>query len=346
VRSPTESGGSVRDHHDVLARRDDVVASVLGAGDDVDAAVALLDRAEETLEIPLVDEAERERLRGLADDPDGRTLHWHPVLARRDGAAVGYAGVVLPAQPGGEAVGDIAVDRDHGPCGPVLASLLASLERLAWSHTAGHLAVWIRHAQPHDITCATDEGYGVVRRLGVLGRDLRRGGPWHRSDRRPSPPPAAGDRGVTVRAYEPGRDDAAVVEVLAAAYEGTADDGWTLERFAERRTLPWFRAEDLLLAVDDVDGRALGLHWLKRRDAHTGEVYNLAIHPAGQGRGLGATLLSAGLDHLVSIGCTDVLLWVDLANERAVRLYTSHGFATRWEDVALGRTLFGTGEVA
>jgi mycothiol synthase len=202
--------------------------------------------------------------------------------------------------------------------------------------------VWIRHAQPHDITCATDEGYGVVRRLGVLGRDLRGGGPWHRTDRGAAP----GASGVTVRAYEPDRDDAAVVEVLAAAYEGTADDGWDLQRFAERRTLSWFRAEDLLLAVDDQDDRPLGLHWLKRRDAHTGEVYNLAIHPAGQGRRLGATLLSAGLDHLAARGCTDALLWVDLANERAVRLYTSHGFTTRWEDVSLGRTLFGTGEVA
>jgi hypothetical protein len=32
-------------------------------------------------------------------------------------------------------------------------------------------------------------------------------------------------------------------------------------------------------------------------------------------------------------------LWVDLANERGVRLYTSHGFHVRWEDLALGREL-------
>jgi ribosomal protein S18 acetylase RimI-like enzyme len=29
-----------------------------------------------------------------------------------------------------------------------------------------------------------------------------------------------------------------------------------------------------------------------------------------------------------------VLLWVDRANERAVELYTSRGFTTRWDDVA------------
>jgi hypothetical protein len=41
-----------------------------------------------------------------------------------------------------------------------------------------------------------------------------------------------------------------------------------------------------------------------------------------------------------------VLLWVDRANERAVRLYTSQGFTTRWDDVALGRTLRGSAAAA
>ncbi|MFP4636454.1 MAG: GNAT family N-acetyltransferase, partial [Nitriliruptoraceae bacterium] len=106
------------------------------------------------------------------------------------------------------------------------------------------------------------------------------------------------------------------------------------QRFADRRGADWFRAEDLLLAVDD-DGTLLGLHWLKRRDATTGEVYNLAVHPRAQGRGAGPRLLAAGLAHLHAVGCRQVLLWVDLANQRAVRLYRAQGFATRWVDVAL-----------
>ena len=31
------------------------------------------------------------------------------------------------------------------------------------------------------------------------------------------------------------------------------------------------------------------------------------------------------------------MLWVDLANERAVRLYAAHGFRLQWEDVAFSR---------
>jgi ribosomal protein S18 acetylase RimI-like enzyme len=47
------------------------------------------------------------------------------------------------------------------------------------------------------------------------------------------------------------------------------------------------------------------------------------------------------MHHLRDVGCDDIVLWVDLSNERAVRLYASHGFHTRWEDVALTRSLRG-----
>jgi mycothiol synthase len=316
--------------HDVIAEREDVVARVLTGSEGVDDALALLDRAEADLEVPLVDEAERRRLHELADGHAERASHWHSLLARRGAEAVGYAGVLLPSSPGLTASGDIAVVRDRGDCTPVLSALLAGLEGLGWQHLAGRLQVWVRHAQAADVACATDEGYSVDRRLGVLGRSLSG-----------ALPAVAEVEGITVRPYRPDRDDEGVVEVLATAYAGTADGGWDLARFRARRGWPWFRAEDLLLAQDE-DGWVAGLHWLKRREPTVGEVYNLAIHPRAQGRGLGGVLLAAGLRHLAALGCTDALLWVDLANERGVRLYTSQGFSTRWEDVALGRTLRGT----
>lgn len=317
------------DHGDVIATRDDVVARVLAGDRGVEAALALLDAAGSVVEVPLVDEAERARLESLASGRDGRAPHWHSVLARRDGEAVGYGGVLLPESPGEPAAGDVAIARDHPPCGPVLSVLLAALEGLAWRHEAGRLTVWIRHATGPDIACAAAEGFGTERRLGVLGRRL--------GDVRPVEPPP----GVAIRAYRPDEDDEAVVAVLAAAYADTADRGWTLDRFRQRRAYSWFRAEDLLVA-DAGDGRLRGIHWLKRRGAGVGEVYNLAIAPDAQGSGLGAALLAAGLAHLAGQGIDDVLLWVDLSNEKAVRLYAAQGFATRWEDVALGRTLRGT----
>jgi mycothiol synthase len=320
-------------HDEVIAQHGEVVARVLSELEGVEDAIALLDEAESHVEVPLVDEAERERLRALASGDADRASHWHSLLARREAQALGYAGVLLPDVPGSPATGDVAVSRQHGPCGPALTVLLAGLEALAKQHLAGRLEVWIRHARPDDVVCATHGGYGVERRLGVLGRSLV-GGPSHERDL----------PDLTVRPYRPEVDDAGVVAVLAAAYEGTPDGGWDRARFRERRSLPWFDPQDLLVA-EQADGSLGGVHWLKRRSATVGEVYNLAIHPDAQGRGLGAVLLAAGLDHLRQIGCTEVLLWVDLANERAVRLYTSQGFVTRWEDIALARTLRSGGRL-
>jgi mycothiol synthase len=323
----------VREHGELIAERGDVAATVLHGAAGVDEAIALLDEAEAAVEVPLVDEAERERLHELAGGDAQRAAHWHSVLARREGAPVGYAGVVLPRSPGLDATADVAVAPGEDPRGPVLSVLLAGLESLAWQHAAGRLQVWIRHAAATDVACATDEGYGVERRLGVLGRGLE-----------DVPAHAAGD-GVRVRTYRPDEDDEGVVAVLAAAYASTPEAGWDLARFRERRGWSWFRPEDLLVAEVE-GGRLGGLHWLKRRGSGVGEVYNLAIHPDAQGRGLGAVLLGAGLVHLREVGCQEALLWVDLANERAVRLYASQGFTTRWEDVAFTRTLRGRAQSA
>lgn len=322
------------EHGDVV-ERDGVVARVLPGADGVDDAVALLDAAEAAAGIPLVDESERERLRALAAGERDRAASWHSVLARRDERAVGYAGIVVPPderRPLDEqtATGDVALapwsrDGRPGSC-PVLSALLASLASVATRHEAGRLEVWLRHADAAELACAADAGFGVERRLGVLGRVLDEEVP-------PVDPPA----GVTIRPYAGEADDTGVVDVLAGAYAGTAEGGWTLDRFRERRGYAWFEPDDLLLAERD-DATLAGLHWLKRRGGGVGEVYNLAIHPDAQGTGLGRVLLRAGLAHLRAVGCDDVVLWVDRANEPAVRLYVTEGFTTQWEDVALVRT--------
>jgi mycothiol synthase len=319
---------------DLLAERDGVRVTLLDLDvpDDVAAAVAFVERLDAELDGAPVDEAELLRLRALADGQTDPHPRWRPVLARRDAEVVGYAGLVLPAEDDGDAVGDVAVARDTDGHPAVLAVLLDGLGQLAGAYGANAIEAWLRHGSHELLAAAAGAGFAVRRRLGVLGRHL-------------DVDVVADERsdvevdGVTVRASRGPSDDEAVVEVLAAAYDGTDDGGWDLERFRERRGWSWFRDEDLLLAVDDATGRVLGLHWLKRRDEVTGEVYNLAVHPDGQGRRLGPLLLAAGLEHLAEVGCRDVVLWVDLANERAVRLYHGQGFTTRWEDVAFERSL-------
>lgn len=319
------------DPDDALVRTADIEVREIAAGVDLARAAEMLDRQELVLGIPLVDEGERMRL-AAAGAPDGSTVapastdpHWRAIVACRDEEVVGYAGIMLPEDPEDQAVGDLAPARLPGAWAGILPALLNGLEALIGTSAAG-LQVWVRHVDIGDLAPAVSAGYRVDRRLGVLGRSL--------DDEPTADPPA----GTAVRAYREDADDEEVVDVLAAAYEGTGDGGWDLARFRDRRRLPWFRAEDLLLAVD-ADGRVGGLHWLKRRDALTGEVYNLAVHPNAQGRGLGPVLLDAGLAHLRTIGCSEVILWVDRVNESAVALYTGRGFETRWDDVALHHEL-------
>ena len=313
---------------EVLVRTADIEVRRLTTAEHLASARAMLETQELVLGTPLVDEAERRRLEdaiaGHGSPPDGGSS-WRCVVACRDEEVVGYAGIVLPAKPTGTAVGDLAPARLPGAWAGILPTLLDGLEAVTGTD-ATDLQVWVRHVDMGDLAPAVGAGYRVDRRLGVLGRSL---------DDAPVPDSVDATR---VRTYEVDEDDEAVVAVLDAAYAGSDDGGWDLDTFRERTSLPWFRSEDLLLAVD-ADGRVGGLHWLKRRDAVTGEVYNLAVHPDAQGRGLGPLLLDAGLAHLRSVGCTEVILWVDRANERAAGLYTSHGFTTRWDDVALHHQL-------
>lgn len=310
---------------ETLIRRGPLTVTAIGAGPGVDAAGALLDGARSHVGAPLVDEAERSRLRDLAGGAADRVPRWQPLLAEVDGEPAGYAGIVLPERPDEPAEGDLAPDRRRTSHDDTVSALFAALVEVGRRGGAGRLRVWIRHATDADLSCARREGFGVERRLAVMGRALA-------EVPEPDLPP-----GTTVRPFESGEDDTAVVEVLREAYRGTAEAGWDRERFDERRSYDWFDPDDLLVA-SDADGVA-GLHWTKRRGEGVGEVYNLAVAERARGSGLGRALLWAGLRHLAGRGCGEAILWVDSSNDPAVRLYTSEGFTERWADIAFGRDL-------
>lgn len=304
-----------------LARHDGVTVRMLGGDDAVDEVVAFLERREDEVGTPLVDESERIRLERLADaDPDGDVPdHWHALVAIADDDPVGYAGFHAP----GDAAVDVDVVSDPGAA---LAALIETVTELARRHDAeDRLRIWTRAVENETQTQLEGLGLNPTRRLLIFGRDL---------DVPPPEPDPPG--GVILRRYEGELDDEALVSLLRTAYEGTPDGGWDLETFRERRNRGWFRAEDLIVA----EGRhadVVGIHWTKRRDGRVGEVHNLAVDPDAQGLGLGRALLRAGLRHLWRVGCREALLWVDAENESAVDLYRSEGFEERAVDVAFAR---------
>jgi mycothiol synthase len=284
-------------------------------------ALALLEASAPSPGLGAVDEDEERRLRGLPPfRGDGWT--WEPWLYG-DAGRTGYVGLLrppVPPAPGVDvpcAVVELATPTDAA--GRDAAAVAAGITA-ARSVAGGPVQIWLRAARPSDLAAAADLGAVPVRTMRVLARPLA-----------DLPTAAPVPAGVVVRPWRPG-DDPGVVAVLAAAHPARARH-WTSGELDRRRSAAWFRPDDLLVA--DAGGGLLGVHWTKRRDATTGEVHNLALHPDAQGRGLGGALLDAGLHHLAGQGLREVLLWVDDANPTALALYVSRGFVERCRDVLL-----------
>lgn len=272
-----------------------------------------------------VDEDEHRRLRGETPVWD-RCWSWEPTLIARDGLDLAYLGA-RTAPPGSDESTvrrlDVTLRRSPGPQDATAGLLHELLEGVQEDVASRPTEVWLRGASTADLAGAETHGLVPVRTLQVLRADLTT------RDLQRTPLP----EGLSVRAAR--EDDVrALARLLGDVYPDAR--AWDEEGLRIRRSSPWFRDEDVLLAADD-DGTLAAVHWMKRRDATTGEVHNLAVHPDSQGSGLGAAMLDLGLAHLHEVGCREVLLWVDAANTAALAVYASRGFVRAWDDVVLSR---------
>ncbi len=146
---------------------------------------------------------------------------------------------------------------------------------------------------------------------------------------------------LATRPFEPGRDEAAWLEVNNRAFHRHPEQGgWTLDTLLSREHEEWFDPSGFLL--HERDGRLVGFCWTKVHADHSpvlGEIYVIAVDPDFHGLGLGRALTLAGLDHLarptaardgVGVG----MLYVDADNTPAVTLYESLGFTIHRTDCA------------
>lgn len=136
--------------------------------------------------------------------------------------------------------------------------------------------------------------------------------------------------GLTLRTYTPA-DAAELLAVNAAAFAEHPEQGQLdATGLADRMAEGWFDPDGLLLGYD-ADGLT-GFHWTKTVDG-VGEVYVIAVAPRAQGRGYGKALLDAGMSHLAAKGLPTVSLFVDAADQIAVKMYERAGFGLAREDV-------------
>jgi mycothiol synthase len=147
--------------------------------------------------------------------------------------------------------------------------------------------------------------------------------------------------GVSVRAFEPGRDDEEWLAVNNRAFAGHPDQGdWHVSTLRDRIAEAWFDPSLFLLAVDG-DGIA-GFNWLKQHppsapDPALGEIYVIGVDPRAQGTGLGRALAIEGLHAVETRGSEAGLLYCAADNTGALALYTSLGFSVHRTDRAYVR---------
>lgn len=115
-------------------------------------------------------------------------------------------------------------------------------------------------------------------------------------------------------------------------------DGEALQQWAgpgptwplDHRQLTRRRAESGVQAwtayLDGVPSEPAGHIELIRTGPRTGRIDRVALAPAHRGRGLGAILVRAALDHARANGLRTVDLLVFAANQPAVRTYLAVGF--------------------
>jgi mycothiol synthase len=306
-------------------------------------------------------------LANLAGDVDGAyPLSEHVMLHLRQGGEV-PAIHLLVTDEAQRLVGYAHIDptdRVAGPSAELVvhplrrrrglgrALVLQALAVAAEHDPAGRLRLWAHGDHPSAGALAVSLGFTRARVLWQLRRSLF------------APVPAAQpSEGIEIRAFRPGRDEQAWLEVNARAFADHPEQGrWTLEDLRVRMAEPWFDPEGFFVAqrVGEPDGRLLGFHWTKvhggsvaatgQPGAHQhdpiGEVYVLGVDPSAHGLGLGAALTVAGLAHLRHKGLGQVMLYVDEANTAAVALYHRLGFVRWATDTCFERDQLGAAEAA
>jgi mycothiol synthase len=245
------------------------------------------------------------------------------LLATSDHGVLAYAHLDTDGDAFGNKVVELIVHPAHrraGIGGAVADEVLGEVD--------GPLRLWSHGDHPAAARIAERRGLAKVREL----LKMRLTGDHEI-------PEATWPDGVRVRTFEPGRDEQAMIEVNARAFDWHPEQGkLTVEELRATESESWFDPAGFFLAVD-ADDKLLGYHWTKVHPGEppVGEVYVVGVDPGAQGGGLGKALTLVGLHHLRKAGLGDIILYVESDNAPAVAVYTRLGF-TRWEsDVAYQR---------
>jgi mycothiol synthase len=219
-----------------------------------------------------------------------------------------------------------------GPPDPILVrTLLDAAVAHAADRGARRVTSWVFGAGERDDDAFAPAGFHPDRSLHEMRVPL----PLAAEARRPD--------AISIRSFEPGRDDDAWLRVNNAAFGHHAEQGgWTPATLRAHIADAWFDPT-LFLVAFDADGLA-GFNWLKWHasdggDPARGEIYVIGVDPRAQGTGLGRALAIEGLHLVHGRGARVGLLFVAADNAPAIALYSSLGFTVHRTDRAYVRDI-------
>ncbi len=244
------------------------------------------------------------------------------LVATLDDRPIGYAQATCYGRQGqlpSRLAAELVVDPAHRGKG-VGRALFAELVGGAREAGLQRFDVWAHHASAAATGLAQTYAMRISRQLWQMALRLDSVSPHHRSVKVPSE--------LRLRSFQTGTDEAEFIGLVREAFadhpENSAFDAQDLASLA---ALPWFDPSLILIAEDAASRQQLGLHWMKLdSERGAGEVYILAVRPRAQGRGVGRTLLLAGLEEMRRRAMKLSLLYVEAENEPAIRLYRQAGF--------------------
>lgn len=281
--------------------------------------VARLDQAARATDgVPALNEAVWRDLERPAPDSAGVLVEGvaYAHVARNDNFSPRHWAVGLAVAPG---------SRDP----EVVKSVLDTAAQHIAGKGGGRAVLWVLDAKPLDDDLMAACDFAPARDLYEMRVPL------------PIPEEPHWPEGIVVRDFEPGRDEAAWLEVNNRAFRNHPEQGgWIEETLHRRMGEPWFDPSLFLLAFDE-QGLA-GFDWCKIHEGHgrdpaLGEIFVIGVDPRLAGTGLGRPLALAGLARMHGRGIDTGMLFCAADNAPALKLYHSIGFTVHRVDRAYER---------
>jgi mycothiol synthase len=198
------------------------------------------------------------------------------------------------------------------------------------------LRLWVHGDQPAANALATSFGFEKIRTVLQMSRAL--------TDIQQLP-----DLGkdIVIRSFLPGIDSDAWLSLNNKVFKDHPEQGnWQLVDLNIRLGEEWFDEQGFFLA--EINHKIIGSTWTKIHGSHThqhegeienhahpaiGEIYITAVDQEYAGRGIGKVLTITALNYLKYQGLSNVMLYVDFDNKKALNLYQNLGFTQSGMDI-------------